>query len=88
MLGALYQRNMRLGDMVLPRVHALTETTGKVVSLYIRECGVRVCLHRVDSNRSIRDHIREGNVLLLECGSGGRVSYAFLGMQGVTYDMI
>lgn len=73
MLGALYQRSMRLGDVVLPHMRALAEATGEAVSLYIRERDVRVCLHRVDSNHSIRDHVREGDVLPLERGSGGRV---------------
>jgi hypothetical protein len=88
MLGALYQRSMRLGDVVLPHMRALAEATGEAVSFYIRERDVRVCLHRVDSSHSIRDHVREGDVLPLERGSGGRVLCAFSGMQGATYDAI
>lgn len=88
MLGALYQRSMRLGEVVLPHMRALAEATGEAVSFYIRERDVRVCLHRVDSSHAIRDHVREGDVLPLERGSGGRVLCAFSGMQGATYDAI
>ena len=80
----------RLSDQGPPYddMRALAEATGEAVSLYIRERDVRVCLHRVDSNHSIRDHVREGDVLPLERGSGGRVLCAFSGMQGATYDAI
>ena len=69
-------------------MRALAEATGEAVSFYIRERDVRVCLHRVDSSHSIRDHVREGDVLPLERGSGGRVLCAFSGVQGPTYDAI
>jgi DNA-binding IclR family transcriptional regulator len=38
---------------------------------------MRMCLHRVASNQILRDHIREGEVLPLQRGVGGRVLIAF-----------
>ncbi|HXE50332.1 MAG TPA: IclR family transcriptional regulator C-terminal domain-containing protein, partial [Ramlibacter sp.] len=38
---------------------------------------VRLCLYRIDSPHPVRDHIRAGDVLPLERGTGGRVLTAF-----------
>jgi len=88
MLSALYQRSLRLGDVVLPLMRELAEQTGESVSMYSRHGDVRVCLHRVDSNHAVRDHVREGDVLPLERGSGGRILLAFSGAKGEPYETI
>jgi DNA-binding IclR family transcriptional regulator len=88
MLGALYQRSMRLGDIMLPLMHELADQTGESVSIYSRNGDVRVCIHRVDSKHAVRDHVREGDVLPLDRGSGGRILLAFGGSKGEPYEMI
>lgn len=88
MLGALYQRNMKLGDVVLPLMRELAATCGESVSFYVRDGDVRICLHRVDSRHAVRDHVNEGDVLPLQQGSGGRVLGAFSGLSGAPYDRI
>jgi DNA-binding IclR family transcriptional regulator len=88
MLAALYQRSLRLGDVVLPLMHELAAQTGESVSMYVRHGDIRVCLHRVDSNHAVRDHVREGDVLPLERGSGGRILLAFGGTKGEPYETI
>jgi DNA-binding IclR family transcriptional regulator len=88
MLGALYQRSMRVGDILLPLMHELAEQTGESVSIYTRNGDVRVCIHRVDSKHAVRDHVREGDVLPLERGSGGRILLAFGGAKGEPYETI
>ena len=88
MLGALYQRSMRLGDILLPLMHELADQTGESVSIYSRNGDVRVCIHRVDSKHAVRDHVREGDVLPLERGSGGRILLAFGGAKGEPYETI
>ena len=88
MLGALYQRSMRLGDIMLPLMHELAEQTGESVSIYSRNGDFRVCIHRVDSKHAVRDHVREGDVLPLERGSGGRILLAFSGTRGEPYETI
>jgi DNA-binding IclR family transcriptional regulator len=88
MLGALYQRSMRLGDIMLPLMHEVADQTGESVSIYTRNGDVRVCIHRVDSKHAVRDHVREGDVLPLERGSGGRILLAFSGNKGEPYETI
>lgn len=88
MLGALYQRSLRMGDVLLPLMYELAEQTGESVSIYARTGDVRVCIHRVDSKHAVRDHVREGDVLPLERGSGGRILLAFGGARGQPYETI
>jgi DNA-binding IclR family transcriptional regulator len=88
MLGAIYQRSLRLGDILLPLMHELAEQTGESVSFYSRHGDVRVCLHRVDSKHAVRDHVREGDVLPLDRGSGGRILRAFSDAKGELYETI
>lgn len=88
MLGALYQRNMKLGDVVLPLMRELAAACGESVSFYVRDGDMRICLHRVDSRHAVRDHVNEGDVLPLQQGSGGRVLGAFSGLSGEPYDRI
>jgi DNA-binding IclR family transcriptional regulator len=47
MLGALYQRSLNVGDILMPLMRELAETSGESVSFYVRDEAVRVCLHRV-----------------------------------------
>jgi DNA-binding IclR family transcriptional regulator len=87
-LGGFYQRNLRLGDYVVPALKALAAQCGESVSFSIREGDGRVCLHRVDSEHAIRDHVCEGDMLPLERGAGGKVLLAFSGAQGAVFDRI
>jgi DNA-binding IclR family transcriptional regulator len=75
--GSLYQSSLRLDDHVLPVLQRLVDDTGEGASFFTREEDVRVCLFRVDSKRSIRDHVRAGDLLPLNKGSAGRVLLAF-----------
>lgn len=86
MLGALYQRALNLGDILVPLMRELVEITGESVSFYVRDGAVRVCLHRVDSKHSVRYHVREGDVLPLETGSGGQTLLAFDGEPGARFE--
>lgn len=87
-LGALYQRGLQLADVILPLMRALRDACGESVSFYVRRQDVRVCLHRVDTLHAIRDHVREGDVLPMDKGTGGRVLTAFSGASGELYDRI
>jgi DNA-binding IclR family transcriptional regulator len=87
-LGALYQHSTKLGDVLLPLMRDLVDQTGESMSIYLRNGDVRVCLHRIDSTHAVRDDIREGDVLPLERGSGGRILLAFSGAKGEPYETI
>jgi DNA-binding IclR family transcriptional regulator len=75
--GSLYQASMRLEDHVLPVLRSLVEQTLEGASFFTREENVRVCLFRVDSPRTLRDHVRAGDLLPLDKGAAGRVLTAF-----------
>jgi DNA-binding IclR family transcriptional regulator len=87
-LGALYQHSVKLGDLLLPLMREIVEQTGESMSIYLRNGDVRVCIHRVDSKHAVRDNVREGDVLPLERGSGGRILLAFTGAKGEPYETI
>jgi DNA-binding IclR family transcriptional regulator len=88
MLGAQYQRSLNLGGILVPLMRELAESSGESVSFYVRDEAVRVCLHRVDSKHAVRYHVREGDVLPLETGSGGQALLAFGGKQGERFERI
>jgi len=75
--GGLYQASLRLEDHVLPVLRQLVQQTGEGASFFTREGSLRVCLFRVDSPRSLRDHVRTGDLLPLDRGAAGRVLLMF-----------
>lgn len=87
-LGARYQRSMQVGGIVLPLMRKLAESTRESVSFYVIHGTVRLCVHRIDSDHEIRDHVREGEVFPLTRGSGGGVLSAFSGTRGQRYQAI
>ena len=75
--GGLYQSALRMDDHVPAVLRRLAQETGEGASFFTREGKLRVCLFRVDSPRSIRDHIHVGDLLPLEKGAAGRVLASF-----------
>lgn len=75
--GGLYQAALRLDDHVPPILRRLVEETGEGASFFTREDNFRVCLFRIDSPKSIRDHIRTGDLLPLDKGAAGKVLVCF-----------
>lgn len=76
-LGALYQRGLDLGDLIRPTLHRLVEATGETGSFYIADGDERICLYRVNSPRSVRHHLDEGQRLPIDRGAAGRVLTAY-----------
>jgi DNA-binding IclR family transcriptional regulator len=87
-LGGLYQQAYEVADVIVPILRELSEKTGESVIFHVREGERRIGLHRVESAHPIRYHVREGDVLPLERGSGGRVLLAFSGAKGEPYETI
>lgn len=87
-LHAVYSDSFSLEPIVAPQLQRLVEQTGESAAFHVREGQARLCLYRVDSPHPIRDHIRAGDVLPLDRGSGGHVLLAFGGAQGEFYDRI
>ena len=76
-LGALYQRYFRTSDIVPPVLEQLAAELHEGASFYICEGDQRVCLHRIESTRAIRDSIHVGDRLPLSVGAAGHVLRAF-----------
>lgn len=87
-LGALYQRFFRTSDVVPPVLEKLAAETQEGASFYVCENEHRICLHRVDSTRAIRDSVHIGDRLPLEVGAAGHVLRAFAGAPGMRFDEI
>ena len=87
-LGAVYQSSLNLGDVLLPLMRELNQTTGEAVSFHMREGDHRVCLYRINSSHSIRTEVRQGDIQSLQKGAGGRVLLAFSGEAGALYDTV
>jgi DNA-binding IclR family transcriptional regulator len=75
--GGLYQSAVRMDDHVPAILRRLAQETGEGASFFIREGSLRVCVFRVDSPRSLRDHIHIGDLLPLDKGAAGRVLTTF-----------
>lgn len=87
-LGSIYRRNFRLSDMVLPVLRAVVAEVHEGASFYVGDGDSRVCLHRVDADRAVRDSVHEGDRLPLTAGAAAHVIRAFAGARGARYDRI
>lgn len=87
-LAALYQRHFRTVDVVPRSLRKLVDDLGESASFFIRDGDRRVCLHRIDSPRHIRDTVHEGDTLPLNAGAAGHVLLAFSAQPGDRYDAI
>jgi len=80
-LHAIYAASFSLDQVVLPELRKLVGITGESAAYHVRQGegadAVRLCLYRVDSPHPIRDHIRAGDLLPLDRGTGGRVLTAY-----------
>jgi DNA-binding IclR family transcriptional regulator len=80
-LHGIYAASFSLDRVVLPQLRKLVAATGESAAYHVRQGqgadAVRLCLYRVDSPHPVRDHIRAGDVLPLNRGTGGRVLTAF-----------
>lgn len=87
-LAAIHTASFSLQDVVLPAMQKLVALTQESVALHVRQGSQRLVLFRVDSPQLLRDHVRAGDLLPLDQGTGGRVLLAFGGEPGVPYEQI
>ncbi|WP_158215274.1 IclR family transcriptional regulator [Candidimonas nitroreducens] len=88
-LAEMYRQSFKLSDYVLPRLRELTAQTHECSGLYVREGDRRICLHHVQPQRTVRTHVREGELFPLDRGAAGRVILAFdERLPGEPYDAI
>ena len=87
-LGSLYQRHFHTADLVPATLRAIVDEIREGASFYVRDGDRRLCLHRVDSLRSVRDAVHEGDRLPLNVGAAGHVIRAFGGSSGGNYEKV
>jgi len=87
-LGLLYQRHFPTFEIVPAALQAIASEVREGASFYVCEGDERVCLHRVDSARTVRDSVHEGSRLPLSVGAASHVLLAFKGARGKRYDTI
>ena len=87
-LGSLYQRHFRTSDIVPPLLERLAAELREGASFYVNENDQRVCLHRADPSRAIRDSVHVGDRLPLTTGASGHVLRAFAGVKGPYLDQV
>lgn len=76
-LNAVYAASFSLDRIVLPVLRQLVAATRESAAYHVAQGDTRLCLYRVDSPQPVRDHIKAGDVLPLNRGTGGRVLTAF-----------
>ncbi|MDW5441443.1 IclR family transcriptional regulator [Polaromonas sp. SM01] len=76
-LHGVYAASFSLDKVVLPVLRQLVGITGESAAYHVRQGEARLCLYRVDSPHPIRDHIKAGDVLPADRGTGARILIAF-----------
>jgi DNA-binding IclR family transcriptional regulator len=88
-LHRIHAASFSLKAVIMPVLRQLVAHTQESVAFHVRQGDEhRICLHRVDSPRPVRDHMKVGDLLPLDRGAGGRVLQAFAGEEGELYDRI
>lgn len=87
-LGAMYQKHFGIAEIVPQVLRRIVEELQEGASFYVRDETQRLCLHRVEAPRAVRDTIHEGSRLPLTVGAAGHVILAFSGLSGERYDEI
>lgn len=87
-LGALYQKHFGTADVVPQTLREIVDELQEGASFYVRDEAQRLCLHRIESPRAVRDSIHVGDRLPLTVGAAGHVILAFSGLTGERYDQI
>ncbi|MEP6789922.1 MAG: helix-turn-helix domain-containing protein [Ramlibacter sp.] len=76
-LHGIYAASFSLDRVVLPVLRNLVARTGESAAYHVRQGDARLCLYRADSPHPIRDHIKAGDILPTDRGTGARVLAAF-----------
>src|SRR5215213_3654946 len=71
LLGGLYQRHFRTSEIVPQVLERLAAEVEEGASFYICEEDMRICLHRVEASRAVRDSVHVGDRLPLTVGAAG-----------------
>ena len=78
-LGTAFRQNLDLEQHVRPVLEALVSLTQESASFWIPHGNQRMCLYRVNSPRSARSHVEEGEHSPIDKGAGGHIVAYHLG---------
>lgn len=81
-LGSCYAGSFELEPHIRPVMKTLVEQTGECVSFFQRVGDKRMCLFRENSHQVLREHVAEGDTVVLDRGAAGRVLLDFAGFNG------
>ncbi len=87
-LGAMYQKHFGTAEIVPQTLRQIVDELQEGASFYVRDESQRLCLHRVEAHRAVRDSVHIGDRLALTVGAAGHVILAFSGLTGNKYDAI
>ena len=78
-LGTVAVDSIHIREVVAPYLNELGALTGELVTLWVYEPGMAVCIDRVESRHQIRSYTKLGTVEKPEDFASGRCMLAFLG---------
>jgi DNA-binding IclR family transcriptional regulator len=87
-LGSIYSRHFKTSEIVPPLLERLSAEVHEGASFYVCEEDKRVCLHRIEASRAVRDSIHIGDRLPLTVGAAGHVLRAFTNGRGERFEEI
>lgn len=87
-LHAVYASSFSLGEAAVPVLQALVQRTGESAAFHVRQGDKDLCLKRVDSAHTVRDHTRAGDLQPLGSSVGGWVLRAYSGAGGARCERI
>ncbi|MDS1142463.1 helix-turn-helix domain-containing protein [Pusillimonas sp. SM2304] len=87
-LHNIYMTSFSLENVVMPHLRAMVEETQESASFHVRQGDHRLVLYRVNSPQLVADQGRQGDLLPLQSGAGGRVLTAYESGRGAIYDAI
>lgn len=76
-LARLYQAVASPEQIIVPALRELVEETSESAGFHVRVGDYRMCMYKVDSPLTLRDHIRPGDLLPLNRGAAGKMLAAF-----------
>ena len=76
-LNAVYAVSFSIGDVVLPVMQRLVDSTHESVGFHVRQGDQELCLYRIDSPHPVRDHARAGDLRPLARSAAGKVLLAY-----------
>ena len=80
-LGSAYRQSLEIETIIRPALEALVSITQESASFWVARSRERICLYRMNSPRSARSHVEEGETSPLDKGSAGHVVSFALGQH-------